>query len=155
MDYESAFSTVDCVVGRRVQSAHANNSTLTLPLLLLLCAEAVHVSIHNGVSTHMQAFLRRGQEKKQPRKTGGFSVRFLWGNRKTDFMKSVFGCKKPKKKRPKKTTFGFRFTTLVVTTVTYKNQSRERIKVRKSNANVPDTRAQKKRHPRNKNHEKY
>ena len=37
MDYAPANSTVDCVVGtRRVESAHANNSTLTL-LLLLLC----------------------------------------------------------------------------------------------------------------------
>ena len=40
------------------------------------------------------------------------SAGFLQINRK--FKKSVFGGEKPKKKRPKKTTFGFRFTTLAV-----------------------------------------
>ena len=35
-----------------------------------------------------------------------------------------------------------------------KDQSRERIKISKSSANVPGTRAQQKRHPRNKNYEK-
>ena len=44
----------------------------------------------------------------------GLSVSFFLGKRKTDFKKSVFGCEKPKKKRPKKLSFGFRFTTLPV-----------------------------------------
>ena len=50
MDHEPAYSAVDCVVGKRVESAHAN-STPTLPplplllllllLLLLRCAAVV------------------------------------------------------------------------------------------------------------------
>ena len=68
IDYEPAYSTVDCLVGSRVESAHANNSTLTLPLLLL-CAEAVHVSIHNGVSIYIcRRLLYKGHEKKTTEK---------------------------------------------------------------------------------------
>ena len=76
---------------------------------LLLCAEAVHVSIHNGVSIQIcRRFLRRGQGKKsttKPSRSFGFvflgnrKTDFLVfvGNRKTDLKNSVFGCEKPKK----------------------------------------------------------
>ena len=110
MDYESAFSTVDCVVGRRVQSAHANNSTLTLPLLLLLCAEAVHVSIHNGVSIQICRcfWLRRGHlKKKRPKKTESvFRFRFF-GVTEKPTLKSRFSVAKNRKKNDQKNDFRF------------------------------------------------
>ena len=101
MDYQWIMNLpilLQTVVGGRVESAHAN-ITLTLPplRLLLLCAEAVHVSIHNRVSIQIcRRFLRRGHEKKTTEKNRvGFSVSFFLGNRKTE------------KTPPKKTTFGF------------------------------------------------
>ena len=53
----------------------------------------------------------RDKKKTTEKDRVGFSVSFVLGNRKTDFNKSVFG-RETEKKRPKKSTFGFRFTTL-------------------------------------------
>ena len=103
IDYEPAYSTVDCLVGSRVESAHANNSTLTLPLLLL-CAEAVHVSIHNGVSIQIcRCFLRRGHGKKATgKKTESvFRIRFFWAIEKPT-LKSRFSVAKNRKKNDRK-----------------------------------------------------
>ena len=82
MDYESAFSTVDCVVGRRSvcprQQQHPY-AAAAAAAAALLCAEAVHVSIHNGVSIQIcRRFLRRGHEKKNDlKKQSVFPFRFF------------------------------------------------------------------------------
>ena len=71
MDYEPAYSTVDCVVGRRGvcprQQQHPYAAAAAAALLLLLCAEAVHVSIHNGVSIQIRRrFFYVGDMKNKP-----------------------------------------------------------------------------------------
>ena len=85
---------------------------------VLLSAGARGLSIHDGVSIQICGrYWRRGQGKKKPtEKNGvGFSVSFFWGNRKTDLV--GFRPGKPEQNRPKKTTFGFRFTTLCTAVV--------------------------------------
>ena len=131
MDYEPAYSTVDC---RRVESAHAINSTLTLPLLLLR-VEAVHVFIHNGVSMHIcRRFLRRGYEKKTTENTESFFLfRFFWATEKPT-LKSRFSVAKNRKKTTKKTTIGFRFTALIPTN---HGPSKRSIRVRRFRRNQP------------------
>ena len=52
--------------------------------------------------------------KKRPETKIVFSFFFLFGNRKTAFKKSLFGRENRKVKRPTKTIFGFRFTTLSI-----------------------------------------
>ena len=75
MDYEPAYSTVDCVVGRRgvcprqQRRPSAAAAAAAALLLLLLCAEAVHVSIHNGLSIQIcRRLLRKGHEEKTTEK---------------------------------------------------------------------------------------
>ena len=102
MDYEPAYSTVDCVVGRRGvcprQQQHPYAAAAAAALLLLLCAEAVHASIHNGVSIQICGrFLLTGRENKndgkKPRRFFGFGYFGQPKNRQTDRKKglSVFG----------------------------------------------------------------
>ena len=80
-------------VSRRTDAAAAAAADA---LLLLPCAEAVHVSIHNGISIQIcRRFLRGEQGKKRPKKTSRFFGFVFLGNRKT--VKSVFGCEKRKK----------------------------------------------------------
>ena len=92
MDYEPAYSTaystvVDCVVSRRVESAHANDSTLTLPLLMLLlrccCCCELKLSMCPSIT--------------------GFSYRHIYVG--------VFNVGDMKEKTTEKNTSGFRFTT--------------------------------------------
>ena len=86
-----------------------------------------HVAIHNGFpyiyiyiiyilrSIHIcRRYWRRGQGEKTTRNKNNFFVLFLFGNRKTDFKKTLFGRENRKIKRPTITIFGFRFTTLSI-----------------------------------------
>ena len=91
MDYESAYSTVDCVVGRRVESAHANNSTLTLLLLLLLrccCCCVPKLSMRPSITAFPYRYvgvfyLRDVKIKTTEKNRVGFSGSVILGNRKT------------------------------------------------------------------------
>ena len=107
MDYEPAYSTVDCVVGRRSvcprQQQHPY-AAAAAAAAALLCAEAVHVSIHNGVSIQIcRCFLRRGHGKKATgKKTESvFRIRFFWAIEKPT-LKSRFSVAKNRKKNDRK-----------------------------------------------------
>ena len=109
MDYEPAYSTVDFVVGLRVESAHANNSTHTLLLLLRCCCYCVPKltmcpSITGFPYRYVGVFDVGDMKKTTEKNRVGFSVSFFLGNRKTDFKKSVFCCEKSNKNDQKKTT---------------------------------------------------
>ena len=105
MDYEPAYSTVDCVVGL-VESAHADHSTFPLPLpplLLRCCVPKLFMcpSITGFQCIYVGIFYAGDMNRKTDRKNGvSFSVSLFWGNEETT-SKRRFRLRKNENKRPK------------------------------------------------------